>query len=142
MFPVLLQGDLPGGYGVSLLQTLLALGAVCILAWVVLRWSAKRGLGLGAGRRVKVIERVPLDSRRALYLVEVAGRVLLIGAGDSAAPNVLAELDPADLPDVPESKSFADLVRQVRGGADAPSDASTPPAEASTVNDPSEELSA
>ncbi|MFW5921060.1 MAG: hypothetical protein ACOCUS_04415, partial [Polyangiales bacterium] len=65
----LLQGaseaaDLPGGYGAALLQTLLALAAVCVLAWVVLRWSAKRGFGMGpSGGRVRVLERVPLDQR-------------------------------------------------------------------------------
>ncbi|MCA9607162.1 MAG: flagellar biosynthetic protein FliO [Myxococcales bacterium] len=112
--PVLLQGALPSGYGVSLLQTLLALAAVCILAWVVLRWTAKRGLGLGGGRRVKVLERVPLDGRRALYLVEVGGRVLLLGAGEGASPALLAELDPDDLPAVPEPKSFGDLVAKLK----------------------------
>ncbi|MCB9597144.1 MAG: flagellar biosynthetic protein FliO [Sandaracinaceae bacterium] len=116
MHPVWLQGALPSGYGVSLLQTLLALAAVCLLAWVVLRWSAKRGLGLGGGRRVKVLERVPLDGRRSLYLVEVGGRVLLLGAGDTASPTVLAELDPDDLPDLPEPKSFGDLVAKLRKG--------------------------
>lgn len=119
MFPVLLQSELPGGYGVSLLQTLLALAAVCILAWVVLRWSSKRGFGLGAGKRVKVLERVPLDGRRALYLVEVGGRVLLLGAGDAASPNVLAELDPDELPELPESKTFGELVARLRKGDDA-----------------------
>ena len=73
-----LQSGAPGGYGVALLQTLLALGAVSILAWVVLRWSARRGLGVGRGRRVKVLERTPLDGRRALYLVSVGDRVLLL----------------------------------------------------------------
>jgi len=29
--------ELPGGYGLALLQALLALGAVCVLAWSVLR---------------------------------------------------------------------------------------------------------
>jgi len=111
---------MPSGYGISLLQTLLALGAVCILAWVVLRWSAKRGLGLGGGRRVKVLERVPLDGRRALYLVEVGGRVLLVGAGDASAPNVLMELDPDDLPDLPEQRSFADVLAKLRKPDSAP----------------------
>ncbi len=97
----LLQSGLPGGYGVSLLQTLLALAAVCILAWVVLRWSAKRGFNLGSGR-IKVLERTPLDGRRALYLVEVGERVLLVGAGEGGAPALLAELDPAELPPAPE----------------------------------------
>lgn len=120
---VLLQvaedAGLPGGYGVALLQTILALAAVCVLAWVLLRWGARRGMGLGVSRgRVRVLERVALDPRRALYLVRVGDKVLLIGAGDGAAPAVLAELDPADLP--PEAESarpvFADILRRVGRG--------------------------
>ena len=92
--------ELPGGYGVALLQTLLSLGAVCLLAWVALRWASKRGFGFGArGQRVKVLERVTLDPRRSLYLVEVAGKVLLLGAGDGSSPTLLAELDPDALPE-------------------------------------------
>jgi flagellar protein FliO/FliZ len=114
------EAELPGGYGVALLQTLLALGAVCVLAWVVLRWGARRGFGLGVGGgRVRVLERVALDPRRALYLVEVGGKLLLIGAGDGAAPAVLAELDPAELPPepAPAGTPFADVLRRLSGRA-------------------------
>jgi flagellar biogenesis protein FliO len=38
-----------------------------------------------------------LDGRRAIYLVEVAGRCLVIGAGEGGL-QTLAELDPAKLP--------------------------------------------
>ena len=110
--------DLPGGYGMALLQTLLALGAVCILAWVVLRWASKSRLGFGVSRgRVRVLERVPLDARRSLYLVQVGGKVLLVGAGDGAAPAVLAELEPAQLPDEPETPrvTFAEVLKRLGG---------------------------
>ena len=120
MPPLLLQTPsepppLPGGYGASLLQAVLALAAVCILAWVALRWSARRGLGVGRGGRVQVLERVPLDARRALYLVRVGEKVLLVGAGDGAAPAVLTEVDPETLPDVPEGSavSFAEVLARL-----------------------------
>ena len=103
--------ELPGGYGASLLQSLLALAGVCVLAWVVLRWSARRGLGLGAGQRVQVLERVPLDARRWIYLVRIGERVLVVGAGDGASPTLLAELAARDLPDAPKQKSFLDVLR-------------------------------
>lgn len=98
-------GELPGGYGVALLQAVLALGAVCLLAWVVLRWLGKRGFGTGARGtgRIRVVERTPLDAHRALYLVEVGDRVWLVGAGEGASPSLLAELDPSELPPLPES---------------------------------------
>ena len=115
----LLESGLPGGYGVALLQTLFALAAVSILAWIVLRWTARRGLGLGAKRRVKVLERVPLDGRRTLYLVEVGDKVLLIGVGDAAPPAVLREFDPRELPELEaEPSSFGELVAKLRGKPD------------------------
>ena len=112
--------ELPGGYGVALLQTLLALAGVCVLAWVVLRWLAQRGLGTlgGGGTRVKVIERVPLDARRTLWLVKVGGKVLLIGAGDGASPNTLAELGEGDVPEdaAKKSASFVEVLRRAASG--------------------------
>jgi flagellar biosynthetic protein FliO len=114
----------PSGYGVALLQTLLALAAVCILAWVVLRWSAQRRLfGAGGGERVRVLERVHLDPRRALYLVKVGEKVLLLGAGDNGAPALLTEVDPASLPKETASAkggSFADVMKRLAGKKDAP----------------------
>ncbi len=106
--------DLPGGYGASLLQSLLALAAVCVLAWVVLRWSAQRGLGLGQGQRVKVLERVPLDARRWVYLVQIGERVLVVGAGDGASPSLLAELKESELPAVAPGRSFIELLKKPR----------------------------
>jgi hypothetical protein len=48
---VLLQTaqELPGGYGIALLQTLFALAAVCVLAWVYVVKIGERVLLLGAG---------------------------------------------------------------------------------------------
>lgn len=116
--PLLLQtaahaGDLPGGYGVALVQSLLALVAVCILAWAVLRWSAGRGLGgLGGGQRIEVIERAHLDARRTLYLVKIGERAFLVGAGESGAPSLLAEIPMSELPAGKPGVRFADVLRR------------------------------
>jgi flagellar protein FliO/FliZ len=113
---MLAAGALPGGYGWYLLQTLLALAAVCALAWVVLRWGVRRLYGGASSGRVRVLERVPLDPRRSLYLVEVGGKVLLLGAGDGPM-TTLAEVDPNALPAEPEAKraSFLEVLKR-RGG--------------------------
>lgn len=124
--PALLQAaqtsaELPSGYGAALVQSLLALMAVCILAWVVLRWASKSGMGFGRGKRIKVLEKIPLDARRHLYLVEVGGKVLLLGAGDGAAPRLISEIDPDSLPELEESPtkaSFADVMARLRGGGE------------------------
>jgi flagellar biogenesis protein FliO len=58
---------------------------------------ALRGGGARRGRAMRVRERVVLEPRRALYLVEVAGKCLVVGACDGAL-STLAEVDPAKLP--------------------------------------------
>jgi flagellar protein FliO/FliZ len=119
--PATLQGaaqGLPGGYGSSLLQALLALGAVCLLAWWVLRALGRHGVGRGGSGRIQVLERVPLDARRTLFLVRVGDRAWLVGAGDGASPTLLAELSPDALPPVPETddRSFREALGRIAGG--------------------------
>lgn len=108
--------DLPGGYGVALLQTLLALAAVCVLAWVVLRWSARSGLGMGQGQRIRLVERVALDARRTAFLVEVGGKYYFLAAGDGGSPSLIATLDVSDVPEPDRKKTFLEVLR---GGAAA-----------------------
>jgi flagellar biogenesis protein FliO len=81
-------------YASDLLRTAFALGFVCLLAWVALRWLATRGVGKASGhKRLEVLERLNLDAQRSLWLVRVDRRRLLIGVGTGAAPQLLAELD-------------------------------------------------
>jgi flagellar protein FliO/FliZ len=88
--------EAPSGYGWLLLRALLALAAVCLLAYVVLRFLSKRVYGTAAGGGLmRVVARLPLEPRRSLYLVEVAGRYLLVGLGENGAPTTLAEIDAA-----------------------------------------------
>lgn len=84
--------ELPGGYGMALVQTLLALLGVCVLAWVVLRALSQRGFAARAGGRIQVIERVHLDPKRTLWLLRVDEKELLVGAGDSGPPVLLGEI--------------------------------------------------
>ena len=118
-----------GGYGAALLQALIALGVVTLLAWLVLRTvSGRRGPSPGLGH-VRVLERIPLDARRALYLVRVGSRVLLLGGGDGAAPSLLAELDPEDAQGLPQRRTAFDalLSRFARASHDSlPTDSTTP----------------
>ena len=87
---------------VETLRLVLALAAVCLLAWAVLRWAARRGLGVGSkpGSSLEVLERVALDPKRTLYLLRAGKRVLVVGAADGAGLQMLAELDPDELPSV------------------------------------------
>jgi flagellar protein FliO/FliZ len=64
-----------------LLSTTVALAFVCALAVGALRLLGPRKF---SERHVemRVVEKLPLDARRSLYLIEVAGRRMLVGAGD------------------------------------------------------------
>ncbi len=106
------------GYGTALLQSFLALVAVCVTAWWVFRVAMKRGpYGLRASGRIQVIDRAALDGQRSVYLVRVGGRVLLLG-GAREAVTLLAELTDADVPTsatVTEPESFASVLARLRG---------------------------
>jgi flagellar protein FliO/FliZ len=112
-------------YGDLLVTSLLVLGAVCVVAFVAVRVFG-RWLATGRTRGahlLDVVARVPLEPRRSLYVVEVAGKTLLVGTSEMGL-SVLTELDAAEVKarTVP-TQSFGELVRAAwkrrRGGRDA-----------------------
>jgi flagellar biosynthetic protein FliO len=79
-------------YEAALLRVVFTLAALCAGAWWFTRIASRKGLARTRGSHLEVIERVPLDGRQTLYLVRVAGKVLLLGGGD-AGLTTLATLD-------------------------------------------------
>ena len=88
------------GYLLELLRVLFMLALVCAAAFFALRWLARRGAlgsalpGLDPSLQVRVLARVTLEQRKALYLVQVGERRLLLGTGEGSAPSLLLELAP------------------------------------------------
>ncbi len=117
------MADTGGSYGDLLITSLLVLGAVCVAAFVAVRVL---GRVLAAGRTrgselMDVVARVPLEPRRSLYVVEVAGKALLVGTSEMGL-SVLSELDAGEVKArVVPRRTFADLVKTAwqkrRGGA-------------------------
>jgi flagellar biosynthetic protein FliO len=110
------------GFGVQLFQSAIALVGVCFAAWAVLRWMARRGYGTGTNRNLRVIERVMLEPRRSVYLLEVGTRVFLVGSSDHSV-STLAELSRDDLASKPDASResasnpaarFADVLSRIR----------------------------
>ena len=100
-------------YGDLLVTSLVVLGAVCIAAFVVVRVVGRWVLtGRARGPNLlEVIARVPLEPRRSLYVVAVAGKTLLVGTSEMGL-NLLSELDGAEVrARVVARPTFADLVR-------------------------------
>jgi flagellar biogenesis protein FliO len=100
-------------YGDLLVTSLIVLGAVCVAAFVAVRLF---GRFLSAGRvrgahLLDVVARVPLEPRRSLYVVAVAGKTLLVGTSEMGL-SVLSELDAAEVKArVVPQQTFAELVR-------------------------------
>lgn len=75
------------------LKMCLTLGAVCILAFLVLRYGLPKLTGLQPqGGLVRVVTRFPLEPQKSLYIVEVAGKSLLLGV-TSDRIDLLTQLD-------------------------------------------------
>ena len=99
-----------------LVQSLAMLGVVCVLAWLVIRYGLRRLHPQGGtSKLMRVVARLPLEPRRTLYVVEVAGKTLLIGTGENGGTSLVTELEPEavrrSLAAEPERRSFADVLR-------------------------------
>lgn len=79
-------------------QTFLALGIVILLVYLTLNYGLRRMMGLrpiafgGRARLVDVVERIPLDQKKAMYVVKAAGEYLLVG-GTEGGLNLISKLD-------------------------------------------------
>ena len=101
-------------YGDLLVTSLFVLGGVSIAAFVAVR-VVGRLLATGRARGahlLDVVARVPLEPRRSLYVVEVAGKTLLVGTSEMGL-SVLSELDGSEVKArVAARPTFGELVRQ------------------------------
>jgi flagellar biosynthetic protein FliO len=85
--------DPPTGYGWALLRMMAALVVVCVIAYFALRYGIRRlAVSKRPGNRIKVIERCALESNKALWVVEVDKRCLLLGSSD-AGVSLLTEIE-------------------------------------------------
>ena len=82
----------------ALLRLLVALPLVLLLCFVVLRYLVPRTLsGFAAGRRMRVVEQLPLGPKTGMSLVRVGARYYLLAYHEGAV-TVVKEMD--ELPEV------------------------------------------
>lgn len=87
------MGDI--SFFLMLLRTVVALGLVCGLAYILFRWVLPRlQFPTSTRRLVRIVDTVALDARRSLYVIEVTNRWLLI-ASSEAGVQLISELDAA-----------------------------------------------
>jgi flagellar biosynthetic protein FliO len=76
-----------------LVQTFLVLAFVCALAWVILRVLSRHSNRFAQNSMMQIVDRIPLDQRRSIFIVKVAGRWLVIGSSEGGV-ELITELDP------------------------------------------------
>jgi flagellar biogenesis protein FliO len=107
--------ELPG-LGSSIALSFVSLALVCFVAYFVLRWLGRRGVG-HSDDCVLVRGRCFLEPRRCVYLIETGGRCFLVGVGDGPM-SLLAEIDKAAIPAPAavgdkQASSFAEVLSRV-----------------------------
>ncbi|MFZ5441658.1 MAG: FliO/MopB family protein [Myxococcota bacterium] len=132
--PPELEGAEELNLGWTLFRTMLVLAIVVGLAWLTLNVGLRRLLGIKpvvGTSLVTVLERVPLDQKRSLFVVEAAGEVLLVGGGDGAL-SLISKLDRAEVErlraaaSAQRSVQLSPFLQKLLGRKDAPPPA--PPA--------------
>lgn len=106
-------GSLPG-MGNYLITMVIVLAIVLALAVGFIHLMRRLAPRPASGRAIRIIESVALEPRRALHLVQIGTRILLLGSTDGSV-GMLAEIDSeqVDLPEPGRSGSgrFLDLIR-------------------------------
>ena len=108
-------------YVVETLVTLVAVVALCVLLL-----SALRRAGVGkTGGPLELLARLPLEGRRAVYLVRAGETVYVLAASESALAK-LGEMPRGSLPSTPmsEPRSFSDVLKRAVGVTSAAPSAS------------------
>ena len=76
-----------------LVQTILALALVCGLAYLIFRVIMPRlVVNYGTNNMVRVVDRIGLEARKSLYVIEVAGKWMLVASSENGV-QFIAELD-------------------------------------------------
>ena len=87
----------PESYGALLVKMALSVLVICALAYILLRFGLKRLLPRSSGEEaIEVLVRQPIEPKRALLVVRVASRHLLL-ASSEAGVSMLTELTAEDM---------------------------------------------
>jgi flagellar protein FliO/FliZ len=96
-----------------LVETFVTLLGVVVVAAVVLVGARRLGIGAPSGP-LELVGRLPLDARRAVYLVRVGENVLVLGSSEAGLVK-LSEVPRAELPVAEKegARSFGDVLRRL-----------------------------
>ena len=91
------QSSTGASLGLLVVETVAILALIAAAAWLFVRFVAPRLRGVKGKSRMRLLERLPLEPRRSLYIVEVDGAPHLFGVADGSV-RLLKELEPGERP--------------------------------------------
>jgi flagellar biogenesis protein FliO len=108
-----------GSYAGYLLETLVTLVVVCGAAFGVLYGARRLGVGRASGP-IELAGQLPLDGRRAIYLVRIGAQVIVVGASEAGLIK-LGEMPASEVPaGVLEQPAFAKVLARALGNKAPP----------------------
>lgn len=106
------------GFGALLLETTLILIALCVLAYICLRFVSRRMLNAPSKGNLQLLARLALDTRHSACVVKAGSKVLLLGVGE-ADVRLISELDPEEWPsENKQPNGFSDILSAKLKAAD------------------------
>ena len=91
------QSSAGANLGLLVVETIVILALIAAAAWLFVRFVGPRLRGVKGKSRMRLLERLPLEPRRSLYIVEVDGAPYLFGVADGSV-RLLKELEPGERP--------------------------------------------
>ena len=104
-------------YGSYVFETVLTLGGVSALAFVLLYGARRIGMGRGTMTEgLELVGRLAIDTRRSVVLVRVGGQVFVVGVSEGGLMK-LGEMAASELPPrrVVTGTAFADVLSGALG---------------------------
>lgn len=105
-------------FGMMILRMLIFLALVIALIYFLLRKVLPSLMRMTAfkNQTIRILERVPLDQRRSMLVVEIQEKVYLVGSAEGQI-NILMELDREKLPAKPAfgqkaSRGFDEILKK------------------------------
>ncbi len=95
-------------------ETVISLMAIVALSILLLSALRRAGVGKASGP-LELVARLPLEGRRAVYLVRVGEAVYVLGASDNAMQKLGELPDGALVRAVEEPQSFGEVLKRVVG---------------------------
>lgn len=99
-----------------LVQTVLALVFVCGIAYIIFRVILPRiSTNFGGNSMIRVVDRVGLEARKSLFIIEVAGKYMLVSASEEGV-QLISELDPTAVKEMEAARTAGGETARLGGG--------------------------